>query len=58
MKWLKEENNQLISPPTYDKQTGTVNCHVNETWLLNHGYTQWSNEQEQNWYNIHYSNTS
>ena len=57
MKWLKAENNQLITPPIYDEQTGTVNCHVNEEWLTEHDYTLWSDEQEQNWYKIHYPNT-
>lgn len=54
MKWLKEENGMLISPPTYDKTTGLVNCHLNETWLINNGYTQWTNEQIAEWNNTNY----
>lgn len=54
MKWLKEQNNKLIAPPVYDKQTGKVNCHIDKEWLAEHGYSLYSEEDEQNWYNIHY----
>lgn len=54
MKWLKEENRMLVSPPTYDKTTGLVNCHLNETWLTNNGYTQWTDEQIAEWNNTNY----
>lgn len=54
MKWLKQENNTLITPPIYDEQTGTVNCQANTEWLIKHGYTLWNDEQEQNWYNKHF----
>lgn len=50
MKWLKEENGMLVSPPTYDKTTGLVNCHLNESWLTNNGYTQWTDEQIEEFY--------
>lgn len=54
MKWLKEENNRLVKPPVFDKETGIVNCHVNTTWLLNNGYNQWTDQQEIEWYKNHY----
>lgn len=53
MKWLKEENDKLIPPPTYDEETGMVNCHVNVEWLINHGYKEWSDQSISNWYENH-----
>lgn len=50
MTWIKIENNNLIRPPHFDKDTGLVNCHLNQDWLLENGYEQWSDEQIQNWY--------
>lgn len=51
MEWLKIENGKLVSPPTFDKMTGTSNCHLNTNWLVENGYTQWTDEQIQNFYN-------
>ena len=51
MKWLKLENNKLNNPPIYDKETGMSNCHINIDWLINHGYTQWTDEQIEEFYN-------
>lgn len=50
MKWLKEENGKLVSPPTYDKKSGLFNCHFNRSWLTNNGYTQWTDEEIEAWY--------
>lgn len=57
MKWLKEQNGVLISPPKYDKNTGLVNCHVNEQWLTDNGFTQWTDQQIVDWNTEHYPNT-
>ena len=51
MEWLKIENGKLVSPPTFDKMTGTSNCDLNTNWLVENGYTQWTDEQIQNFYN-------
>lgn len=51
MKWLKLENNKLTVPPTFDKETGISNCHVNTEWLISHGYTQWTDERVDEFYN-------
>ena len=40
----------LIQPPTYDKTSGLVNCHLNETWLTKNGYTQWTDQQINQWH--------
>ena len=50
MKWLKLENNKLTEPPTFDKETGISNCHVNTEWLISHGYMQWTDEQVEEFY--------
>ena len=50
MKWLKLENNDLVSPPTFDAETGMSNCHINENWLISHRYTQWTDEQIDEFY--------
>lgn len=50
MKWLKLESNELTAPPTFDKETGISNCHVNTEWLISHGYTQWTDEQIEEFY--------
>lgn len=57
MKWLKLENDKLKSPPVYDKETGMSNCHVNTEWLISHGYTQWTEDQERDWYESKYPST-
>jgi hypothetical protein len=51
MTWIKIENNNLTKPPHFDETTGLANCHLNQDWLLENGYEQWSDEQVQNWYN-------
>lgn len=57
MTWLKEENDKLVSPPTFDKTTGMINCHLNETWLINNGYTQWTDEEIDEWNILHNPST-
>ena len=53
MKYLKQQNDKLIFPPIYDTETGLVNCHLNIQWLLNNGFTQWSDQQIKQWYQQH-----
>ena len=36
MAWLKVKNNKLVPPPKYDTVTGLSNCHLDETWLIEH----------------------
>ena len=53
MQWLKEENDTLISPPHNDPETGTMNCHLNEQWLVSHGFRQWTDEEIEAWQEAH-----
>ena len=53
MKWLKEENGQLVTPPINDEKTGMVNCHLNQAWLEANGFTQWTDEQIAAWQEAH-----
>ncbi len=32
--WCKIENNELIFPPKYDKESSLFNCDLNEEWLI------------------------
>ena len=45
MKWLKVENNKLVSPHTFDIGSGLVNCHLNESWMIKNGFRQWTEEE-------------
>ena len=45
MKWLKVENNKLVSPHTFDIDSGLVNCHLNESWMIKNGFRQWTEEE-------------
>lgn len=58
MKWLKIENNRLVSPPVFDKETGMSNCHINTDWLAGHGYSQWTDEQIDEFYSTDNESTS
>ena len=55
MPWIKVNNsNRLETPPIFDKNSGVVNCHLNEEWLINNGYENWSDEQILSWNNEHF----
>lgn len=43
--WAKIENNQIIYPPKNDKELGMFNVDKNETWLLNHGFSQFTYQE-------------
>ena len=53
MKFLKQQNNRLVSPPKYDPNTGIVNCQLDLNWLQQNGYTLYSDQQQIQWYKNH-----
>lgn len=57
MSYVKIENGVLVKPPYYDKVSGMVNCHLNETWLLQNGYENWTDERIKEWYENNSNNS-